>query len=69
MWNGTAVSLLREMRNKKLRKTDWLAASDNTLSSAWETYRQKLRDLPAAASPKLDSDGGLTNVTWPDVPE
>ena len=37
---------------------------------AWKTYRQALRDLPASASPKLDSEYelDLTSVTWPTEP-
>ena len=44
--------------------------SDLTLADAWKTYRQALRDLPASASPKLDSnyDLDLTSVTWPTEP-
>ena len=36
---------LREKRNKLLSETDYLGASDNTMSSAMTTYRQALRDL------------------------
>tara|TARA_R110000824_G_scaffold362735_1_gene550702 strand:+ start:489 stop:869 length:381 start_codon:yes stop_codon:yes gene_type:complete len=32
-------------------------------------YRQALLDLPETASPELDSDGNLTGVTWPTIPE
>ena len=59
---------LREERNRKLAETDWRASSDLTLSSEWSTYRQALRDLPSKATPKLDDDGNLKNVTWPDEP-
>ena len=40
------------------------------VSDAWKTYRQALRDLPASASPKLDSEYelDLTSVTWPTEP-
>ena len=46
------------------------ASSDLTLSTAWKTYRQSLRDLPASASPKLDTDGNLdmSSVTFPTEP-
>ena len=55
---------------KSATKTDWRASSDLTLSDAWKTYRQALRDLPASASPKLDSNYelDLTSVTWPTEP-
>ncbi len=51
-------------------KTDWRASSDLTLSDAWKTYRQALRDLPASATPKLNSqyELDLTSVTWPTEP-
>ena len=64
------MRLLRKERNKKLAATDWRASSDLTLSDAWKTYRQGLRDLPASASPTVGSDGtlDLTSVTWPTEP-
>ena len=65
-----AMKLLREERNRRIALTDWRAGSDLTLASAWSTYRQALRDLPASASPKLDSfyELDLTSVTWPTEP-
>ena len=62
--------LLRVERDKRIAKTDWRASSDLTLASAWSTYRQALRDLPASATPKLDSsyELDLTSVTWPTEP-
>ena len=62
--------LLRAERDARIAKTDWRASSDLTLASAWSTYRQALRDLPASASPALDSDYNLdsTSVTWPTEP-
>ena len=64
------MRLLRIERNKKIALTDWRASSDLTMSDAWKTYRQALRDLPASASPSLDSDYDLdlTSVTWPTEP-
>ena len=64
------MRLLREERDKRIAKTDWRASSDLTVSDAWKTYRQALRDLPASASPSLDSnyDLDLTSVTWPTEP-
>ena len=38
---------VREDRNALLAETDYLALSDVTMSSAWTTYRQNLRDIPA----------------------
>ena len=64
------MRLLRLERNRRLELTDWRASSDLTLSTAWKTYRQALRDLPASASPKLDADGNLdmSSVTFPTEP-
>ena len=65
-----AMRLLRLERNARIAETDWRASSDLTISDAWKTYRQALRDLPASASPSLDSnyDLDLTSVTWPTEP-
>ena len=64
------MRLLREERNRKLQETDWMSFSDSpTMTDDWKTYRQALRDLPSTASPKLDDNGQLTNVTWPTKPE
>ena len=64
------MRLLRIERDRLLTACDWRASSDLTLSDAWKTYRQSLRDLPASASPKLDSDGNLdmSSVTFPTEP-
>ena len=68
--SAEAMKLLREERDKRIAKTDWRASSDLTLTDAWKTYRQALRDLPASASPKLNSmyQLDLTSVTWPTEP-
>ena len=64
------MRLLREERDARLTACDWRASSDLTLSTAWKTYRQSLRDLPASASPKVDSNGNLdmSSVTFPTEP-
>ena len=64
------MRLLRVERDRLLAITDWRASSDLTLADAWKTYRQSLRDLPASATPKLDSDGNLdmSSVTFPTEP-
>ena len=51
---------VRLERNRKLAETDYLALSDNTLSSDMETYRQELRDVPTQSDPD--------NITWPNKP-
>ena len=68
--NAEPMRLLRLERDKRIAKTDWRASSDLTLTDAWKTYRQALRDLPASATPKLDSfyELDLTSVTWPTEP-
>ena len=66
------MRLLREERFRLHSECDWTQGADvpNTIKTAWQTYRQALRDLPASASPKLDSnyDLDLTSVTWPTKP-
>ena len=66
--NAEPMRVLREERNRKLAETDWRASSDLRISSEWSTYRQALRDFPSTATPTLDDDGNLQNVTWPDEP-
>ena len=68
--NAEPMRLLRVERDRLLAVTDWRASSDLTLADAWKTYRQSLRDLPASASPKLDTDGNLdmSSVTFPTEP-
>ena len=68
--NAEPMRLLRIERDRRIAKTDWRAGSDLTLASAWSTYRQALRDLPASATPKLNSEYelDLTSVTWPTEP-
>ena len=65
------MRLLRIERDKKIAVTDWRALKDQTLSDDWINYRQALRDLPASASPKLDSNYELdfSSFTWPTEPE
>ena len=68
--NAEPMRLLRIERDTRIAKTDWRASSDLTLADAWKTYRQALRDLPASATPKLNSfyELDLTSVTWPTEP-
>ena len=61
--NAEPMRLLREERDRRLAETDWMANSDVTMSSAWTTYRQALRDVPAQ-----DGVTGLDDVTWPTKP-
>ena len=44
-----AWARLRRERDAKLAESDWRALGDTTsISTAWKTYRQALRDLPAS---------------------
>ena len=61
--NAKPMADLRAERDRRLAETDWMAGSDLTMSSAWTTYRQALRDVPAQ-----DGVTGLDNVTWPTKP-
>lgn len=64
--NGSlALVELRYERNLKLKKTDWMASPDRTMTDAQKTYRQALRDLPANQTP---TDVRLSNITWPTEP-
>ncbi len=68
--NAEPMRLLRLERNERLTETDYMALSDTTMTDAWKTYRQQLRDLPASADPKLDAQGNLdlSSVTFPTKP-
>ena len=67
--NAEPMRLLRVERDKRIAKTDWRASSDLTITDAWKTYRQALRDI-TTQTPKLDSfyELDLTSVTWPTEP-
>ena len=67
--NAEPMRLLRWERNRRLQETDWRFRSDLTPSQEWIDYSQALRDLPSTASPELDENGQLSNVTWPKKPE
>ena len=56
---------IRRERTQLLTDTDWMAMSDNTVSAAWKTYRQELRDLPSDQSSKTT----YADITWPPEPE
>ena len=55
------MRLLREERNERIAKSDWMANSDVTMSDEWKTYRQALRDITSSAT-------SLDDVTWPTEP-
>ena len=47
---------LREERNFLLKETDWMSASDLTMSDNWKTYRQALRDITKTYQ-SMDAEG------------
>ena len=63
---------IKEMRLQKLQETDWMAMSDNTMSSDWIAKRQSWRDIPQNNSTEAeyeallarDEDGNLTHNVW-----
>tara|TARA_R100000995_G_C3435618_1_gene100686 strand:+ start:162 stop:437 length:276 start_codon:yes stop_codon:yes gene_type:complete len=58
---GTELKAIKRLeRNALLVETDWMACSDYTMTDAWKTYRQALRDLPAQS--------GFPNVDFPTKP-
>lgn len=58
--NDRAAIAVREERDAKLAACDWMANSDVTMSTAWRTYRQALRDVPE----QLPGE-----ITWPTLPD
>ena len=64
---GMPMKLLRIERNSKLALTDWSQGGDVPvgIKTAYQEYRQALRDLPANQTP---ADNELSNITWPTKP-
>ena len=63
-----AMAQLRKQRDELLKETDWMASSDYSMTDAWKTYRQALRDLPAN-NKNVSWDGTtLGNVSFPKKP-
>lgn len=52
---------VRAQRDALLAETDWMALTDTTLTPAWATYRQELRDV-------TNQPGFPTSVVWPTKP-
>jgi hypothetical protein len=55
---------LRRQRDILLAETDYMALGDVTMTDAWKTYRQALRDI----TDQTPSDDVLSNITWPTKP-
>ena len=67
--NATAESTRAE-RNRRLTESDWMANSDVTMTDAWKTYRQALRDITKHSNwpyLKTPSPAGEDN-DWPVQP-
>ena len=55
---------LRRQRDALLAETDYMGNSDVTMSDAWKTYRQALRDITS----QTPTDDALSNITFPTKP-
>ena len=55
---------LRRQRDALLVETDYMGNSDVTMSDAWKTYRQALRDITT----QTPADDALSNITFPTKP-
>jgi len=55
---------LRSQRDALLVETDYMALGDVTMSDAWKTYRQALRDITS----QTPTDDRLSNITFPTKP-
>tara|TARA_B100000035_G_scaffold215908_1_gene185008 strand:+ start:13 stop:300 length:288 start_codon:yes stop_codon:yes gene_type:complete len=58
------IARVREKRNRLLAETDYLALSDNTLTSDMTTYRQNLRDITNG----VDTVDKCNAISWPTKP-
>jgi hypothetical protein len=59
-----AIAAVRSKRNALIAATDYLALSDNTLSTEMTTYRQALRDITNSVT-TVDQ---VNAITWPTKP-
>jgi|TARA_Y100001938_G_C7979528_1_gene373651 hypothetical protein len=57
---------LRDKRNNLLTKSDWTVLPDSPIAdkTAWQTYRQELRDITSGLTTIED----IKAVTWPTKP-
>ena len=69
-WNAgafdRALEQLRQRRNMLISSCDWVMLSDSPIAdkTAWETYRQALRDITNG----LTTVDQVNAVTWPTKP-
>ena len=59
-----AIADVRSKRDALIAATDYLALSDNTLSSEMTTYRQNLRDITNG----VDTVDKCNAISWPTKP-
>ena len=59
-----AIAAVRSKRNALIAATDYLALSDNTLTTEMTTYRQALRDITNGVT-TVDQ---VNAITWPTKP-
>ena len=66
-----SAELTRAERNRRLAETDWMANSDVTMTDAWKTYRQALRDITKHSNwpyLKMPAPDGSGENDWPVKP-
>lgn len=59
------MALLRKKRDALLAETDYMALGDMTMTDAWKTYRQALRDI----TKQTPSNSSLSNIKFPEKPK
>ena len=59
------MASIRQERTSLLAECDWMGMSDTTMSDAWKTYRQALRDI----TKDVDTVDKAKAVTMPDKPK
>tara|TARA_R110002051_G_scaffold323579_2_gene417676 strand:+ start:744 stop:1025 length:282 start_codon:yes stop_codon:yes gene_type:complete len=60
----TEMTFVRQRRSRLLQETDYLSLSDNTLTTAMQTYRQSLRDITEGVS----NYNQAKSIVWPTKP-
>ena len=66
------LNYIREIRNKKLKETDFYALDDVVMSDLIKTKRQEWRDIPSTYTTEAEYDlilasdikGNLTHAIW-----
>ena len=66
------LNSIRNLRDERLKATDYMANSDYTMPNNIKTWRQELRDLPQTYTTEeeynellaRDEQGNLTHTVW-----